>query len=96
MNVGRLVSMLFVSVLWLVLASVAQAAPGDLDATFGSGGIVSSPTGITENCGWAADVAVQSDGKIVVVSTRVSKNGVRGRVLQLKPTRSKTHRKAHR
>lgn len=63
---------LFASVLWLVLVSVAHAAPGDLDTTFGSGGIVSSSTGTTESFGWAADVAVQSDGKIIVVSTYVS------------------------
>lgn len=42
-------------------AGTAAAAPGDLDASFGSGGIVSS------NAGSGADVALQPDGKIVVV-----------------------------
>jgi uncharacterized delta-60 repeat protein len=63
---------LFASMLWLVLVSVAHAAPGDLDTTFGSSGIVSSSTGTTESFGWAADVAVQSDGKIIAISTYVS------------------------
>ena len=42
-------------------AGTAAAAPGDLDASFGSGGIVSS------SAGSGADVALQPDGKIVVV-----------------------------
>lgn len=44
-----------------VLAPPASAAPGDLDTTFGSGGIVANSTGNP------VDVAVQSDGKIVAV-----------------------------
>lgn len=46
--------------------SSAEAAPGELDPSFGSGGIVSSSTGIT------ADIATEADGKIVAVSQHES------------------------
>jgi uncharacterized delta-60 repeat protein len=52
----------------VVVPASALAAPGDLDISFGNGGIVSSSTGVTENFGLPADVAVQTDGKIVAVS----------------------------
>ena len=44
----------------------ATAAPGDLDATFGTGGVVSTPTS-TAIFGYAV-VAVQPDGKILVAA----------------------------
>ena len=46
-------------------ASVAAAppAPGDLDATFGTTGVVTTPIGPGDDL--AYDVAVQEDGKIV-------------------------------
>jgi uncharacterized delta-60 repeat protein len=44
-------------------APVATAAPGDLDGTFGSAGIVTSGTGSP------VDVAVQTDGKIVTAGS---------------------------
>ena len=53
--------MFFVFVLWLVPISVAQAAPGDLDANFGTGGV------LTGDIGKLNDVALQHDGKVVVV-----------------------------
>ncbi len=43
-------------------SALASAAPGDLDPTFGTGGIVTSSFGATGN-----DMALQPDGKIVVV-----------------------------
>ncbi len=49
-----------------------QAAPGDLDVLFGSGGIVSFPVSFTNsgtNFGSAQAVAIQPDGKIVVAGT---------------------------
>jgi uncharacterized delta-60 repeat protein len=42
-------------------ATIVTAAPGDLDPTFGSGGIVIAEFG--------RDIAIQADGKIVVVAT---------------------------
>ncbi len=44
-------------------ATVGQAAPGDLDPTFGTGGKVTTVFGHNT----AFDVAIQTDGKIVVV-----------------------------
>lgn len=43
----------------------AHAAPGGLDTTFGTGGKVTTPIGTGHDLG--SDVAVQADGKIVVV-----------------------------
>ena len=47
----------------LVGGSSAQAAPGDLDGTFGVGGKV------TTDLGRGSAVAIQSDGKLVAVGT---------------------------
>jgi uncharacterized delta-60 repeat protein len=54
-----------------LIAPAAQAAPGDLDPTFGSGGVVTTPIGPDVDSAYG--VAVQSDGKIVVVGR--SSNG---------------------
>ena len=54
----------------LVMTSLTgrvEAAAGDLDASFGSGGIVSTAFGEYENQFW--DVAVQADGRIVAVGS---------------------------
>jgi uncharacterized delta-60 repeat protein len=48
---------------WLIVAN-AQAAPGDLDPTFGNGGVNNAPTGM--NLLYAAGMALQPDGKILV------------------------------
>jgi uncharacterized delta-60 repeat protein len=56
----------------VVVPPSALAAPGSLDPTFGTGGIVSQPTGITNGLAVTTDVAVQSDGKIVAVSQHES------------------------
>ena len=48
----------------LGLAGLASAAPGDLDATFGSGGKVITDLGTTDDDAFA--IALQPDGKIVV------------------------------
>ncbi len=51
----------------LILVTAAFAAPGDLDPTFGSGGIVTTSFtgGIRTN--FASALAIQSDGKILTV-----------------------------
>src|SRR5262245_24783792 len=54
----------FLSALLALLSSVAMAAPGDLDLTFGSGGKVLTSLGGTDDRGYC--VTMQSDGKIVV------------------------------
>ena len=54
----------FITVVALVSATPARAAPGDLDPTFGRGGIVRTDLTPAEDDGFA--VAIQSDGKIVV------------------------------
>jgi len=52
---------------------LAQAAPGDLDPTFGSGGIVTTAIGTSHDYGQA--VALQKDGKIVVAGFGISGTG---------------------
>jgi uncharacterized delta-60 repeat protein len=54
-----------------LMSSPASAAPGDLDATFSEDGWVLSDFGGFD---WGEDVAIQSDGKIVVVG-RTSAGG---------------------
>lgn len=49
--------------LFFALSASISAAPGDLDPTFGIGGK------LIDGAGHASDVAVQSDGKIVVVGS---------------------------
>ncbi len=59
---------LLVSVSLLTILSVrVQAAPGDLDLTFGIGGKVITSTGYNEK---GNAVAIQADGKIVVAGVR--------------------------
>ncbi len=53
-----------IALLLLVTPSAIEAAPGDLDPTFGNGGKVITPFG---NFSTAYGVAVQRDGKIVAV-----------------------------
>jgi uncharacterized delta-60 repeat protein len=50
---------------FFAMSASALAAPGDLDSTFGTGGIVTSDL---EEAG-ASDVAIQSDGKLVVAGS---------------------------
>jgi uncharacterized delta-60 repeat protein len=61
-----------VTVLALILSPhtrvALHAAEGDLDPTFGTGGIVTTDFGNTSDAG--EEVAVQPDGKIVVAGTR--------------------------
>jgi uncharacterized delta-60 repeat protein len=71
MRAGLLLGMAL-PLLALISSPTAAAAPGSLDPSFGSGGIVNQPTGITEGLAAAADVAVQADGKIVAVSQHES------------------------
>ncbi|HJP66051.1 MAG TPA: delta-60 repeat domain-containing protein, partial [Actinomycetota bacterium] len=47
------------------LASSAYAAPGDLDPTFGSGGVQTTPIGPADDV--AHGMAVQPDGKVIAV-----------------------------
>ncbi len=60
--------------LFFALSASISAAPGDLDPTFGSGGIV-----ITRNANpspdYALGMAIQSDGKIVVVGLGITSHG---------------------
>ena len=57
------------SLMLLVVApAVAQPAPGEPDTTFGSNGVVSSSTGGTDSFGRGPDMALQTDGKIVVAT----------------------------
>jgi len=54
--------------LFLGLPALTLAVPGDLDPTFGNGGKVITQFG-AYSFAFAADVAVQADGKIVVAGT---------------------------
>lgn len=62
-----LVLLLSLTLANLVIASSSLAAPGDLDPTFGNGGIVT--TNFTTNRDEANGVALQADGKIVAVGS---------------------------
>ena len=55
---------------------MAQAADGDLDPTFGIGGMVM--TDISRSTDIANAVAVQADGKLVVVGTTYKNNDFSG------------------
>ena len=63
----------------LVAAPAASAAPGDLDPSFGSGGMVKLVE--SEDESYAEGIAVQSDGKIVVAGQEKG-NAVVLRLLQ--------------
>ena len=57
---------------WLNSSQVAEAAAGDLDPTFGSAGMVT--TDINRSTDIANAVAVQADGKLVVVGQTYKQN----------------------
>lgn len=57
---------------WFITPQMAQAAAGDLDPTFGTGGMVT--TDISRSTDIANAVAVQADGKSVVVGTTYKNN----------------------
>jgi uncharacterized delta-60 repeat protein len=65
-------SLLFSLSLLAILASPARAAPGDLDPSFGVGGLVR--TDVTPGNDSAIGMAIQGDGKIVVVGKAGSLN----------------------
>ena len=57
---------------WFISPQVAQAAAGDLDPTFGIGGMVT--TDLNRSTDIANAVAIQPDGKLVVVGTAYKQN----------------------
>ena len=57
-------------------AGIAQAAPGDLDPTFGLGGRVTTDFNLSTDI--ANAVALQADGKLVVVGTTYTNNDYSG------------------
>jgi uncharacterized delta-60 repeat protein len=61
---------------WFISSQVAQAAAGDLDPTFGTGGMVT--TDINRSTDIANAVAVQSDGKLIVVGQTYKNNDFSG------------------
>lgn len=66
-SIARGLASLALGGLLLGVATVAAAAPGDLDPTFGAGGIVVTDLGGADSPG---AVALQPDGKIVVAGIR--------------------------
>ena len=66
LTLGILTLLLLIGLVSVASPSLTPPAPsgsGDLDATFGSGGIVTTPIG--PGAAVAHDVAIQPDGKIV-------------------------------
>src|SRR5437588_3369404 len=61
---------------WLISSQVAEAAAGDLDPTFGTDGMVM--TDINRSTDIAQAVAVQADGKLVVVGQTYKHNDFSG------------------
>src|SRR6476620_10929037 len=59
-----------------VRVQMAQAADGDLDPTFGTGGMLM--TDINRSTDIANAVAIQADGKLVVVGTTYRQNDFSG------------------
>src|SRR5262249_43645754 len=57
---------------WLVSSQVAQAAAGDLDPTFGTAGMLT--TDLNHSTDIANAVAIQADGKLVVVGQTYKNN----------------------
>ena len=57
---------------WFISPQVAQGAAGDLDPTFGIGGMVT--TDLNHSTDIANAVAIQPDGKLVVVGTTYKQN----------------------
>lgn len=65
----KTVNSLFLCVLFVVtLGLYAAAQSGSLDSTFGNGGFVVTSVNFNTQAGWASDVAVQPDDKIVVLA----------------------------
>lgn len=60
--------------LFLALPSLISAAPGDLDPTFGDGGIVITRGSNINNLNAAVGMAIQADGKIVAVGDGATGN----------------------
>ena len=61
---------------WLISSQVTEAAAGDLDPTFGTAGMVT--TDINRSTDIAQAVAVQADGKLVVVGQTYKHNDFSG------------------
>jgi uncharacterized delta-60 repeat protein len=61
---------------WFAIVQLAQAADGDLDPTFGTGGTIM--TDISRSTDLANAVAIQSDGKLVVVGQTYKNNDYTG------------------
>ena len=53
----------------LIAAPAALAAPGDLDATFGSGGVATAP--FTQGVSEATHIALDPTGRLVAVGRAV-------------------------
>lgn len=64
MSPFRFLPVALVAFCLLAFAPTASAAPGDLDPSFGSGGMVKLLESNEES--WAEGIAIQSDGKIVI------------------------------
>src|ERR1700716_1666536 len=67
-------AILFLLFLILGFPHPAQAAPGDLDATFGTGGIVTTSFGTIDDDAYA--LAIQADGKSVAAGYSNTGGGV--------------------
>jgi len=65
-----------IALTWLISSQVAQAAAGDLDPAFGTAGMVT--TDISRSTDIANAVAVQADGKLVVIGQTYKNNDFSG------------------
>jgi uncharacterized delta-60 repeat protein len=70
MNANYKSIILVISLLFALSASIS-AAPGDLDPTFGNGGIVITRDSSNYQINFAYGMAIQSDGKIIIVGDGV-------------------------
>ncbi len=66
--------LIFALISGLFLPLTAQAAPGDLDSSFGNGGKV--PSSDIVNSGTINSIAIQSDGKIIAAGSTFQSGGI--------------------
>lgn len=74
------------AVLAIGAAAGAQAAPGDLDAAFGAGGVATVASGPDFDDAEVRDIAVAPDGKIVVVGSLAGPTNAYAFILRLLPS----------
>ncbi|MBJ7353557.1 MAG: hypothetical protein JHC98_01920 [Thermoleophilaceae bacterium] len=80
------ISILFACALCLSVVTGAEAAPGDLDAAFGTNGVATVASGPDFDDAEPTDMAVAPDGKIVIVGQLAGPTNAYAFILRLLPS----------